>query len=372
MQFDLKPYSIADTGSILTPALCIYPEIVDSNIKSTLKLAGGDPGRWRPHIKTVKAQAVLKQLIENGVTNLKCATTLELLTACRSGARDVLLAYAVTGANAQRTREIADQFPTTRVSVLIETAEQAACWRDHPIGVFIDINPGMDRTGVPPGRTDEITELAKRLGPQFRGLHFYDGHIPASGCAQAHAGYDQLMIVVEALRTSGIAVGEVITSGTPAAPHALSYPGFRAAPFQHRISPGTVVFNDLSSLNQLPDYGYRPAALVLSTVVSHPAPGILTCDAGHKSVSADAGVPTCAVLDNPQLTPLKPSEEHLPVQAPSDATRPAVGEKLYLLARHICPTVNNFDYALMISNGRIQSVEPISARGHEGPLAPVR
>jgi hypothetical protein len=30
--------------------------------------------------------------------------------------------------------------------------------------------------------------------------------------------------------------------------------------------------------------------------------------------------------------------------------------------------VNNFDCALLVSNGEVQSVEKVSARGHEAPL----
>ena len=45
-----------------------------------------------------------------------------------------------------------------------------------------------------------------------------------------------------------------------------------------------------------------------------------------------------------------------------------IGEALYLLPRHICPTVNNFDEALLVRNGSIESTEKVSARGREGPL----
>jgi D-serine deaminase-like pyridoxal phosphate-dependent protein len=46
-----------------------------------------------------------------------------------------------------------------------------------------------------------------------------------------------------------------------------------------------------------------------------------------------------------------------------------IGEKLYLLPRHVCPTVNNFDQALIVDEGRVVAIEPVSARGHEGPLS---
>jgi D-serine deaminase-like pyridoxal phosphate-dependent protein len=85
-------------------------------------------------------------------------------------------------------------------------------------------------------------------------------------------------------------------------------------------------------------------------------------------VSADAGVPTCVVVGHPELTPVTPSEEHLPLVSSEEMRRPQVGEVLYLLPRHVCPTVNNFDYALPVKDGRITSVEKVSARGREAPL----
>jgi D-serine deaminase-like pyridoxal phosphate-dependent protein len=312
--------------------------------------------------------------MEHGIVNFKCSTTLELLTACQAGAADVLLAYSVIGANARRTLEIAEDFPRTRLSVLVETSEQAATWRGKGAGVFIDINPGMDRTGIAQERVGEIAGLAQQLGRQFRGLHYYDGHMSAYPLSDrekyVHKGYDQLFEIVNQLKAAGIDVGELITSGTPATPFALTYPGFRNASFVHRVSPGTVVFNDTTSLEQLPsEYGYVPAGIVLSTIVSRPTPRHITCDAGHKSVSADAGVPTCSVLGKPHLKPLKPSEEHLPIESMSDDGIPSIGEKLYLVPRHVCPTVNNFDQALFVVGGRIHAVEPVTARGHEAPLA---
>ena len=95
---------------------------------------------------------------------------------------------------------------------------------------------------------------------------------------------------------------------------------------------------------------------------------MVTCDAGHKSVSADAGVPTCVVVGHSELTPLSPSEEHLPLEVAGGVAGPPVGEALYLLPRHICPTVNNFDDALLVRSGAVESVEKVSARGRETPL----
>ena len=371
MDFALETYAVKNAAHIVTPALLIYPVIVEQNIRITLGMVGNDPERWRPHIKTAKLAAVIRLMLKHGIHNFKCATTLEFLTACQAGAEDVLVAFAMTGANAQRVLQIAREFPKTRISVLVEAPSQLAPWRDTNIGIFVDVNPGMNRTGLNPDRASEIVSLCRQSGAALRGLHWYDGHIsggePDERRASAHRGYDKLMEIVKAVEAAGCHVQEVITSGTPVAPYGYSYAGFQNPSFIHRISPGTVVYNDTTSLKQLAGFGYQPAALVLTTVISHPLPEKITCDAGHKSVSADAGVPTCVVLGHPELTPLKPSEEHLPIEAAAGVPLPAIGENLYLIPRHVCPTVNNFDEALMVVDGRVTAVEKVSARGHESP-----
>jgi D-serine deaminase-like pyridoxal phosphate-dependent protein len=369
-------YRVSAIENVLTPALLLYPEVVASNIERTLDLLGGDANRWRVHIKTAKLVYTLRMLVERGIRNFKCATSLELLVACGSGAQDVLFAHPAVAANARRVREIAERFPQVRISVLAENELQVGQWRGSQVGVFLDMNPGMDRTGIEQSHSDKVVELCRvigNLGLEFRGLHYYDGHYgslePGERTAAAHAGYGRLLKVVTDIERGGTVVPEVITAGTPTFPCSLAYEGFRRGGFIHRVSPGTVVYCDASSLAQLPsEYGYGPAVLVLTRVVSQPREGIVTCDAGHKAVSADAGVPTCVVVGHSELTPLSPSEEHLPMALQGGAAGPPVGEALYLLPRHVCPTVNNFDCALLVQDGEIKSVEKVSARGREAPL----
>ena len=73
------------------------------------------------------------------------------------------------------------------------------------------------------------------------------------------------------------------------------------------------VFSDLRTLERT-DVGLRPAAVVLCRAVSRPCEDVVTLDVGSKSVAAEMGDPCVAVLGRPDLTALKPSEEHLPVQ----------------------------------------------------------
>jgi D-serine deaminase-like pyridoxal phosphate-dependent protein len=368
-------YKLSSVEDVMTPALLLYPEIVASNMERTLELLGGNPDRWRVHIKTAKLAYALRMLVERGVRNFKCATTLELLVACQSGVADILLAYPSLGANARRVREIAQHFPQARISVLAESEEQISQWRGSRVGIFLDINPGMNRTGIEQNHTGRILKLVSAIvasGLEFRGLHYYDGQYGAveepERTQATHKGYDGLVGMVREIERSGVSVPEVITAGTPTFPCSLSYEGFRQARFMHRISPGTILYCDATSMAQLPqENGYRPAVLVLTRVVSQPREGMITCDAGHKAVSADAGIPTCVVVGHPELTPLSPSEEHLPMAVASSMPSPEAGEILFLLPRHVCPTVNNFDHALLVRNGEIDSMERVSARGREAP-----
>jgi D-serine deaminase-like pyridoxal phosphate-dependent protein len=375
-QTSLDAYRIQSVDRVMTPALAIYPEIVDANIRTTLRLLGGDANRWRPHVKTAKLGFMMRRLVAHGIPNFKCSTSLELSTVCEAGAADVVVAYPMVGANARRVREVSEQFPNVNVSALVECREHIEAWEGSRVGLFIDVNPGMNRTGVEQERADEIIQLARAIqnaGQIFRGLHYYDGHLSSVALPEresvAHRGYARLMEVIAAFERAHIEIAEIVTAGTPAFPCTLSYPAFATSSFIHRASPGTVVYNDCSSLAQLPsEYGYRPAAVVVSTVVSHPSPGRFTCDAGHKTVSADSGVPTCAVIGSPEFLPSKPSEEHLPIDALEGSSMPMIGDDLYLVPRHICPTVNNFDHALIVMGGRIVGVERVTARGREAPL----
>lgn len=370
----LDNYAVPGIDNIPTPSLLIYLDRVDANIRAVIAQCGGDPARWRPHVKTAKIADVMSRFLTHGIAHFKCATTKELRVLLELGAPDVLLAFPVVGATARRVREMTERNRKTRVSVLIESAQHFEPFAGSGIGVFIDCNSGMDRTGNDPRNTEEIAALVRTVGAaqcEFRGLHWYDGHLHgvdvSERTAVAHRGYDELAGLVSRLNAAGISPAEVIVAGTPAAPCALSYSRWNTISRSVQISPGTVVYNDATSLGQLPsDWGLSAAALVLTSVVSHPRTARFTCDAGHKSVSADAGVPTCAVLGHSDWTPSKPSEEHLPIDCQSAESVPAIGTPLLLLPRHVCPTVNNFDEAVLIRGGRITGTTHVTARGHDG------
>src|ERR1700761_6345756 len=133
-------FRIAEERSLRTPALVIYADHLSHNLARMVSIVGG-ADRWRPHIKTAKLAYTIRQLVGNGVRKVKCATTLELFTACEAGATDVLVAFPVVGANAARVAEIAERFPGVAISTLIEHEEHIPAWRGSQVSVFLDLNP---------------------------------------------------------------------------------------------------------------------------------------------------------------------------------------------------------------------------------------
>ncbi len=131
----LDPESLAQ---VMTPALAIYPDFIDANIEATLRLLQadvnrgdvnhGDVDRWQPHVKTAKLASTMQRLCAHGVRRFKCATTLEMLTACQAGAEEVLMSYPSDGLRAKRVRQIAAAYPKTLIAATVENPEQVAQW----------------------------------------------------------------------------------------------------------------------------------------------------------------------------------------------------------------------------------------------------
>jgi len=370
------PFTLPDAelDRLLSPALLIEMDAVRRNVRTTLALCGGDPSRWRPHLKTTKIAVVWRELVRAGVRQFKCATTreaalmLEVLRGENVSAAALLVAYPCVGPARQRLGDLARRYPETGLALLCEEPEDVAA-TPRELGLFVDVNPGMDRTGLDPAGAERIAAIARRAGERFRGIHFYDGHIHDVDYEErkkkAHATYDRLMELIVRLRRDGIAVGEIITSGTPTLRPALEYAPFRArgAPL-HRVSPGTVVFHDQRSADETPELDLVPAAVVLARVVSRPSATRVTCDAGSKSLAAEAGDPCAIVLGRPELVAGHPSEEHLPLDVTSGAA-PARGTALHLVPRHVCPTVNLAEQAVLIERGRIVDVVDVAGRAHD-------
>lgn len=358
--------------TLQTPALVIDARSVDANITAVLRLLEGTGVSWRPHVKTAKLAWTMQRLLDHGLTSFKCATPRELEVLCELGAVDVLVAFPHGGANAHLVSELAVRYPGTRISALVDDARQVAGWAE-PVSLFVDLDVGMGRGGIPLSDTASIADAAAAIeaaGLTFRGLHVYDGHLGVLSPQEREAAVveqlDRVAGLVSGLRADGL---EIVTSGTPTFLAAASHSPFAALGVRHAVAPGTVTYADLMTLEKHPDAGFVAAATVVARVVSE-WPGRLILDAGVKAVSVDQGIPGCSVSEHPELEPERPSEEHLPVLRTEtrDGAVPQLGDLLELVPRHVCTTVANFDEAVLVGAGGGPAIVAVDARGRRGAV----
>jgi D-serine deaminase-like pyridoxal phosphate-dependent protein len=149
-------WHVANASSIPSPALILHHERVVENIRRMIAIAG-DPLRLRPHIKTAKMPEVARLQINHGIRKFKCATIAEAEMLGQAGATDVLLAYQPVGPHIERFLQLVQRFPSTQFSTLVDAAPpsaaiQAAAQSAHiPLHLWLDLDCGMHRTGVPAG-----------------------------------------------------------------------------------------------------------------------------------------------------------------------------------------------------------------------------
>jgi D-threonine aldolase len=349
-------YIIDDITELDTPALVIYPDRVKKNIHKLIKSID-DMKRLRPHIKTHKSSEVTTFMLEAGIRKFKCATIAEAEMLALAGAPDVLLAYQPVGPKASRLAALVKQFPATRFTCLIDNVETAAqlseIFQSHSlsINVFIDLNVGMNRTGIVPEEALELIENCKSL-PNILviGLHAYDGHIRDSdidartkNCNDAFSKVQQLQQDVKKHLNQNLTI---IAGGTP------TYP-IHARRKDIECSPGTFVYWDEGYEEILAEQPYLFAALVVTRVISKPSADSVCIDLGHKAIAAENPLlKRVRFLNAEDLKPTGQSEEHMTLHVTGDKVY-AIGDVLYGVPYHVCPTVALHDHPVIIEDHHV-------------------
>jgi D-serine deaminase-like pyridoxal phosphate-dependent protein len=370
-------YEVRDVAAIPSPALLVYRDRVGENLKRMLALAGG-PERLRPHIKTHKMSEMVRLQLELRIKKFKCATLAEAEMAARAGVPDLLLAYQPVGPSLEGVAALLKAFPHTEFSVLCDDTatlrQLSKTMRTLPrarkgqgtamsLEVLVDLDVGQHRTGVPPDeRAFELYRLLASLpGLRPGGLHAYDGHIgdsaPAARTAACGAAFEPVSALRRRLALAGLPVPRVVAGGTPTFPMHARNP-------EVECSPGTCVFWDASYASRFADMPFVPAALVLTRVISKPGPNRLCLDLGHKAIASEMPQPRVQFLNLEDATAVMHSEEHLVVET-ARAADFELGDCLYGVPRHICPTVALHAEAVLIENGKTTKRWRVVARDRE-------
>jgi len=362
-------YRIKQPEKIDSPALILYPERIKENINTLKRMVNGTE-KIRPHVKTSKSKEAVMLMMEAGIKKFKCATIAEAEMLAICGAPDVLLAYQLNSTKLLRFVSLIQYYPKTSFSCLVDNIQSAklisstAATSGIVISVFIDLNIGMNRTGISPGNKaiDLYETIVKLPGIKLAGLHAYDGHIHEMDLIKRTELCNKDFTAVEEMRkvlkTKGYPMPLVVAGGSPTF-------SIHAQRENSECSPGTFIFWDKGYHDALPEQHFLFAALVISRVISIPAEGAICIDLGHKSIASENELQhRVFFLNAPHLKPISHSEEHMVVDAGKDHSF-KVGDLLYVLPIHICPTVALYSHAVCIESGKIAGNWQIIARDRQ-------
>lgn len=347
-------YLTKDAASIDSPALLIYVDRVKQNIDMAIGMTG-EVERLRPHVKTHKSPQVCRMMLDAGIRKFKCATIAEAEMLAAANAKDILLAYQPVGPKLNRLLDLVEDFPETTFACLIDDLEaaseiSAACIKHQvTLDVFVDLNSGMNRTGITPEEAFALIDTVRTLkGICLKGLHAYDGHLRDGDFAERKRKCDEGFKRVTDLQAKVKEAFQldltIIAGGTPT----FSIHSKRR---DIECSPGTFIYWDTGYDQILAEQTFEFAAVLLTRVVSKPAPGVICVDLGHKAVASENPLEKrVRFLNAPGLKPLSHSEEHMTFDA-SDHPDLRIGDVLYGVPYHVCPTVALHDQVSVIRNG---------------------
>jgi len=359
-------YHVENEADIPSPALLFFRSRIEHNLQLMLKIAG-DPNRLRPHVKTHKTAEIIAMQLKLGITKFKASTIAEAEMCAAVGATDVLLAMPCVGINAHRLAELALKFPDTQFSSIADDVDtvrflaSAAQQHNVTLGVYLELDCGMSRTGIFPGDAAAILVHTMKDMPrlQFRGLHAYDGHIHDDSLdvrrERCNAAFEPILQFRCRLQGEGIIVKELVAGGSPTFGIHATYP-------DRTLSPGTTVLWDFGYGDKYPaDLPFQPAAMLLARVISKPGKNRITLDLGHKSVAPENPHPRVRFEELPDATVIMQSEEHLVLET-ERAHEFTIGQALHGIPRHVCPTVSMHGEAYVIDGFKTTERWPITAR----------
>jgi len=368
------PYALTD---IETPVPLVDLDRLAVNLDRMAAYAALHQLDLRPHVKTHKSSRIAAEQMRLGAVGLTVATPRELQVMSEV-TDDIFLAHPPLGAKIRRVLTFSEDVQL-RISAdshsTIEALGTACRQRDHTVDVLVEVDFGMKRMGVsdPSDAVRLAGAIRRQPGLRYRGICFYPGHIrqpvtQQEGLIELLSG--DLHHVLDALDRAGLAAEIVSGGSTPAAFRMHLIPGLT------EIRPGTYVFNDRDTY-QMGACAWEDCALtVLATVISDAVPGQVVIDAGVKALGREPirtteGGGYGAVLDHPEVTITRMSEEHGILDLSDSVWRPEVGDQVRIVPNHACIVTQQFDAMLGVRGDIVETWWHVGARGRHSPeLAP--
>src|ERR1044072_3684150 len=215
----------AAVEDIDTPALVVDLDSLDRHIAKMAEFARTAGVRLRPHAKTHKSAAIALRQIAQGAVGQCVQKVGEAEALVRGGVKDVLVSNQVVGE--RKLRRLAVLARDATVALCFDSAEQvdaaSRVAKDFGVelGALVEIEVGMERCGVQPGKPAAV--LARRIADapnlKFCGLQAYPGraqHLPThQQRAQAIASaIDAVHETLDALKTENLTCETIAGAGT--------------------------------------------------------------------------------------------------------------------------------------------------------------
>ena len=160
--------------------------------------------------------------------------------------------------------------------------------------------------------------------------------------------------MIRVLEAEGLAPGELVCGGSPTFPLHAQHP-------ERTLSPGTTLLWDAGYSTKFLDMDFLHAAVAFTRIVSKPGKNKLCLDLGHKAVASEMPPPRAAFFGIPEYELAVHSEEHK-VIAFEGAEGYEVGDCLYAIPRHICPTMALHGQVWAVEGNRAAEQWPVVAR----------
>jgi len=365
---DKNWYELDNPEEIVSPSLLVYPDRIEKNIALMISIIG-DVTRLRPHIKTHKTAEIIEMQMQHGIQKFKCATIAEAELLAQCGAKDILLAMQAVGANLNRFFKLIATYPNSVFSTIVDNEitigliSEMAASKEISVPLFLDLNTGMNRTGIEPNdcAVDLFKQIADDPNLDARGLHAYDGHIRDPDIKLrkqvCDAAFNLVINLKNKIEALGLEVKTLVMGGSPSFP-------IHAARNDVETSPGTTLLWDERYGSSFKDMPFLPAAVLLTRIISKPKEGVICLDLGHKAIAPEMDFPRVKIFGLEDAEQTGQSEEHLVLHYPKSETL-KIGDIFYAIPMHICPTVAKYSKVLTVEDGQITGAWKIAARDHQ-------
>lgn len=364
-----SPYSYLET-----PSLLIDRDIALANIQMMQEKADSLGLKLRPHIKTHRMPYFAKLQLEAGACGIACAKIGEAEVMADHGIPDIFIANEVIGIDKyERLKELHRRIHV-RIGidneVQLAQMEQVFATEARPLEVLIEYEVGEVRTGVT--NEDQLVQLVRAIQAcehvVLKGIFSHEGHTYKADsvedcCAKAKAAYEKTVRAADRIRSMGVEIDTVSIGATPSVMNGHSFEGIT------ELRLGTYVFFDVGQSKAIQDFSHC-AASVLASVISKPEQNRGVLDTGAKAlVSQNRPTGICAtagfgaIKGAEDITIDNLFDEHGVLNSAKFKELVQIGDKVEVIPSHVCPTVNLYDTAYLVSGGKVIQTLPIACRG---------